>query len=130
MTETYYVFGVELLSKKTHRPIEHITYEEVETEDEALALYNNYEIGENEGKYLYVRSEDDETLIASEGYPEEFENEGATSYGIKYNEEQELYSLNDFRVGDFAFETAFAEIRNKKLFDEFGNLVKEEIEEW
>ena len=36
-----------------------------------------------------------------------------------------LHSLNDFKVGDVAFDTAFAEIRDKKLFDEFGNLVKE-----
>lgn len=35
------------------------------------------------------------------------------------------YSLNDFKVGDVAYDTAFAEIRDKKLFDEFGNLVKE-----
>ena len=35
------------------------------------------------------------------------------------------YSINDFKVGDVAYDTAFAEIRDKKLFDEFGNLIKE-----
>ena len=33
------------------------------------------------------------------------------------------YSLNDFKVGDVAFDTAFAEIKTKKIFDEFGNLI-------
>lgn len=33
------------------------------------------------------------------------------------------FSLNDFKVGDVAFDTAFAEIKTKKIFDEFGNLI-------
>lgn len=44
---------------------------------------------------------------------------------IEYNTDNEVYSLNDFKIGDVAFDTAFAEIRDKKLFDEFGNLIKE-----
>lgn len=40
--------------------------------------------------------------------------------------ENEKYCINDFKVGDVAFDTAFAEIRNKKLFDEFGNYVENE----
>lgn len=37
----------------------------------------------------------------------------------------QLYSFGDFKVGDVAFDTAMAEIRDLPLFDEFGNLVKE-----
>ena len=41
------------------------------------------------------------------------------------DEDDELYSLNDFKVGDVAYDTAFAEIRDIPMFDEFGNLIKE-----
>lgn len=41
------------------------------------------------------------------------------------DEDDELYSLNDFKVGDVAYDTAFAEIREIPMFDEFGNLIKE-----
>lgn len=40
-------------------------------------------------------------------------------------ENKKYYALNDFKVGDVAFDTAFAEIRDKKFFDEFGNFIKE-----
>lgn len=36
------------------------------------------------------------------------------------------YCINDFKVGDVAFDTAFAEIREKKFFDEFGNFIDED----
>ena len=37
----------------------------------------------------------------------------------------QLYSFGDFKVGDVAFETALGEIQDLKIFDEFGNLIKE-----
>lgn len=46
-------------------------------------------------------------------------------YELCICETDELYSLNDFTVGDVAFDTAFAEIRDIPMFDEFGNLIKE-----
>lgn len=41
------------------------------------------------------------------------------------SENKKHYALNDFKVGDVAFDTALAEIRDKKFFDEFGNFIKE-----
>lgn len=129
MTRDYYKFGVELLDKKTKIPIEHIEYEEIKARPEAYLFYENAKIDEDTAKYLYYVDEDgEEMLLESEGYPETFENLGATSFGLNIREESNepiYYSLNDFRVGDIAFDTALAEIRDKEIFDEFGNLIKE-----
>ena len=41
------------------------------------------------------------------------------------NKPSAKFSLNDFKVGDVAFDTAMAEIRTRKMFDEFGNFIGE-----
>ena len=47
------------------------------------------------------------------------------NFDNKKNKKQKLYSLKDFKKEDVAYNTAIAEIKDKKLFDEFGNLIKE-----
>lgn len=38
---------------------------------------------------------------------------------------KKTYKLSDFKKTDVAYKTAIAEIKDKELFDEFGNLIKE-----
>ena len=55
----YYQIGVEILDKKTKEPIEHREYEQEFRLDEAMKVYNQFKLRNDEQKYLNAVMEDD-----------------------------------------------------------------------
>lgn len=70
-----YIVGIELLDD-SHRPVEHLSYEEFEEVERelAFAMYNNYQTDKYTAKYILQKKLDNTFIVLdSENYLEEKE---------------------------------------------------------